>query len=174
MTLRELLIVEARIKNELENVDKLKDTLARRELCPITRKGRQALNDKFTLRAAASVILDYYTALENVFKEVAKNIDGKLPAGPDWHRDLLTQIRLDLPGIRPPVLSRETCSEVDELRRFRHLASNIYGFNLRPDRVVALLEKLPELDEKVRAELNGFIEKYREKMVDGILADDNL
>jgi len=172
MTMRDLLIVEARAKKELENTGQLKSALAGRGLYPLTRKGRQNLNDEFMLRAVVSVVLDYYTALENIFKEVAKNIDGRLPAGPDWHKDLLTQVGLNLPGLRPPLLSGETFAEVDELRRFRHLARNIYGFNLKPERVISLLEKLPELDKKIESELSCFLEKYRQEMISSIISDN--
>lgn len=172
MTLRDLLIVEARIKHELENIDRLKNTLADKDLYPLLKSGRQFLNDEYMLRAATSILLDYYASLENIFKEVAKNFDGKMPGGSDWHKDLLTQVGLDLPGLRPPLLSRETFEEVDELRRFRHLARNIYGFNLKPERVVSLLERLPDLDKKMNRELNSFLERYRQEMVNDILSDE--
>jgi hypothetical protein len=63
----------------------------------------------------------FYTGAERIFEEIAREIDGHRPGGPDWHRDLLVQMSAEIPGIRPPVLSRETRECLDEYRRFRQL-----------------------------------------------------
>jgi len=49
----------------------------------------------------------------------------------------------EVPGIRPAVITMETKSAIDRFRMFRHLAYNIYAFNLDPKRIKSLVEKLP-------------------------------
>ena len=77
------------------------------------------------------------------FEAVATTIDGSVPRGERWHRDLLQQMGKELQGIRPGAVSEEAVSLMDEFRRFRHRIRNIYSFNLVPERIKALVEELP-------------------------------
>ncbi|MGQ9533517.1 MAG: ribonuclease toxin HepT-like protein [Desulfotomaculales bacterium] len=156
MKLHAILLVEARIDDELENMTRLKSSLEQRGLLR-GRGARRKLADEFVLRAVGSVLHDYYSAAENIFKEIARAIDDRLPTGTEWHKDLLRQMKLTINGIRPAVLRKSTFEKLDEYRRFRHLVRNIYGFNLLPDRVADLLEALPDLDRALREDLQTFL-----------------
>jgi len=163
MKLRELLILEARLKEEKDNLERLKKTLQAKGFWAT---GQQEISlrqaDEFTLRALASVLLDYYTGIENIFEEIAKVIDGSLPSGQEWHKDLLRQMKLDINGIRPAVITRETFTSLDEYRKFRHLVRNIYDFNLLPERLEPLLARLPEIERGLANESDGFIKQMYE------------
>lgn len=163
MKLRDLLILEARLKEEKGNLERLRETLQARGFWATEQQEislRQA--DEFTLRALASIILDYYTGIENMFEEIAKVVDGSLPAGEEWHKDLLRQMKLDINGIRPAVITRETFTFLDEYRKFRHLVRNIYGFNLLPERLEPLLTRLPAVDRRLAGEIDDFIKQMYE------------
>ncbi len=169
MRLHEILLVEARIADELENISRLKNSLEQRGL--LHEKGaRKKLTDEFVLRAVGSVLHDYYSAAENIFKEIAKVVDGRLPTGTEWHKDLLRQMKLTINGIRPAVLRKSTFEKLDEYRRFRHLVRNIYGFNLLPDRVAELLEALPDLDRALREDLQTFLATAKRMAVEDLEA----
>ena len=48
-----------------------------------------------------------------------------------WHRDLLDRMTLEIPEIRPALLTDPSLAErIDELRRFRHLFRNLYKTRL--------------------------------------------
>lgn len=92
-----------------ESMTRLKRSLEQRGLLPgKTAVKRASLTDEFILRAVSSVLPDYYSAAENIFKEVAKVLDGRLPSGTERHRDLLKQMKLQINGLRPAVLSKTT------------------------------------------------------------------
>lgn len=169
MKLHEILLVEARIDDELENMARLKGSLEQRGLLR-ERGARRRLADEFVLRAVGSVLHDYYSAAENMFKEIARVIDGRLPMGTEWHKDLLRQMKLTINGIRPAILRKSTFEKLDEHRRFRHLVSSIYGFNLLPDRVADLLEALPDLDRALREDLQTFLATAKRMTVEGLEA----
>ena len=38
------------------------------------------------LRAAGSILHDFYSGVENIFRRVAQELNGGLPAGEDWHK----------------------------------------------------------------------------------------
>ena len=98
----------------------------------------------------------FYSGLERLFELVARQVDRNLPDTETWHRDLLQQMTQDLPNVRPAVISQENAIIIDEFRRFRHLVRNVYTINLMPEKMAGLMEALPELWPKLRAELLAF------------------
>ena len=46
----------------------------------------------------------WYTALETALERVARLLDQTVPAGNTWHVDLLAQMQVEIPGLRPSVV----------------------------------------------------------------------
>lgn len=160
MSPEEYLVVEARMKKELGNLRQLEDELARYRLFPriaTTGVGGFDLTDSAVCRIIGSILHDYYTAVENIFKVVATRIDKTNLSGEQWHKELLEQMTLEVPGVRPPLITRETAQKLDQLRAFRHIFRNIYGFNLSPDKIKELLSRLPEVSGVFKREFNLFV-----------------
>lgn len=67
-----------------------------------------------------------FGAMERALERIVTDIDGSLPTGGDRHRDLLRRAAADIPGLRPPIISRETAADLDALRRFRHAFRHVY------------------------------------------------
>lgn len=109
------------------------------------------------LRGIGAIVHDFYTGIEHLFERIAPELNGGLPAGPSWHRELLDDMTLDLPGVRPPVLRTETAQALHEFLRFRHLFRNLYGFEIEWPRLRALLEKLPGTWSAVEADVDRFV-----------------
>lgn len=87
-------------------------------------------------RAFLALQIDrYYTALEAVLERVARIVDGVLPTGSEWHRELLEGSLRPLPGIRPAVLPVETARELHGLLSFRHFLRHAYAAELDGERV---------------------------------------
>ncbi len=119
----------------------------------------------------------FYTGVERIFETIAREVDHRLPGGPDRHRDLLTQMSAEIPEVRPPVISRETRNCLDEYRGFRHVVRHVYTFNLRTERTRALAEDVEDCLERVQRDLERFTAFLRaleshEGSLDGI--DGNL
>jgi len=64
-----------------------------------------------------------------------KDSDIDLAVEGGWHHQLVSHMTLDIPGIRPALLSGDMTEGVDELRRFRHVFRNLYKSRLQPERV---------------------------------------
>ncbi len=77
----------------------------------------------------------FYAGAERIFESIAREIDGAVPRGRDWHRELLTQMSAELPGSRPAAISRGSKVCLEDYRGFRHVVRNVYSFSLREDRV---------------------------------------
>lgn len=116
----------------------------------------QQLNDDGYLDGVALNLHGFYAGVERIFEDIARNLDEAVPAGPDWHRDLLLQMSAAIDGARPAVISQETRFCLDEYRGFRHVVRNVYTFNLRPLRLKELTENLSTCYERLDAELASF------------------
>lgn len=113
-------------------------------------------NDLF-IDAAALNLHDFFAGLERIFQQITTHVDGNLPAGQGWHRQLLEQMQIDLPNLRPPVLSSETAESLDEFLRFRHVVRNVYAFQFDAERIERLVSQMRPAFIQVQAELQQFI-----------------
>ena len=103
---------------KLKLLDKEKDGLLKRK------------PSNYLLRAGGSILHDFYTGIEKIFENVAKEIDQRVPMGEEWHSELLHQMTLDIPGLRPPVITAHTEKKLREYLGFRHLFGRDTGLNL--------------------------------------------
>lgn len=119
-------------------------------------KQAQVNGDDGYLDGVALNLHGFYAGVESIFEDIARNIDGAIPDGPDWHRALLLQMSGKTQGIRPSVIRYETRVCLDEYRRFRHIVRNVYTFNLRPSRLQELTEELRACFEDIKEDLALF------------------
>ena len=109
------------------------------------------------LAAAALNLHGFYAGVERIFLQVASGLEQSTPSGSDWHRELLRQMTVDLPGIRPPVLSAEEAHTLGEFLRFRRVVRSVYSFNLDPERAERLADNLRPVWREVGAQLLAFV-----------------
>lgn len=110
------------------------------------------------LNSVALSLHGFYTGLERVMELIAVEMDGGTLGGPSWHTELLRQMALEVPSVRPAVLSLRTSQHLDDYRKFRHRIRNIYTPHLDAARMEHLIAGLPSLWQQVRAELSAFID----------------
>mgnify|MGYP000367844249 FL=1 len=114
------------------------------------------------LRAAGSILHDYYTGLEKIFRLIALELDGDLPSGEDWHKRLLDRMAGEIEDLRPPVIDGGLKEQLAEYLRFRHLFRHIYGFELKWTRCKPLVQKLPQIHREIAYALDEFENYLRE------------
>ncbi|NOX63219.1 MAG: antitoxin [Chloroflexi bacterium] len=145
-------ILQERIKAELAD--------ARRAANKAQDAYREALRDarheSFYLDSVALNLHGFYNGIERIFEDVARELDGGLPSGPAWHRDLLKQMTLTVPGVRPAVIRLQTAKNLDEYLRFRHLVRNLYTWNFEGMKLAALIDSLPETIQSLEKDLDQF------------------
>ncbi len=162
MTLKEIILLEARINEEVSNIQKLLMELKNKKLLKSESNKNIALQgDNFVLRAVGSILHDFYVAVENVLEMISREIDECTPQGLDWHIKLLKQMSLDVPEVRPAVISKDTLYVLDRFRAFRHVFRNVYGFNLDTNRLKELLEEIPGAAELFTRDLGLFIKRMK-------------
>lgn len=123
------------------------------------------------IRAAGSILHDFYCGIEKIFERVATVMDNHVPFGMNWHTDLLLQMGKTIEGIRDRVISEKLIKNLKEFLRFRHLFRRLYGFELKWDRIKPLCTELEDVLTDFKKEIEGF---FKEDKSDGESSDDSL
>ena len=76
----------AEIEHELGRLDQLREELA----------AAPRDDETFTLRARGSMLHDFYGGIERVFVRIAEELNGGVPQGEQWHRQLITDMSLEI------------------------------------------------------------------------------
>ena len=100
-----------------------------------------------------------YTAIESLFTRVLQTLDGDVPAGHNWHAELLRAASVEVAGVRPALVSRECSAELRDLLGFRHVARHAY--DVEPDgvRLEVLAERVARILPELRASLTTLVEE---------------
>ncbi len=143
-----------RIRSELENIEEVVTRVRR----AVEASEGDSINSDLYWDATALNLHDFYTGLERLLRHIAAEVDGHVPAGAEWHQELLRQMATQLPRIRPAVFSKETTKRLDEYLRFRHVVRHVYAFEFDPQRIRPLAEALVGDFAQVGDELAVFID----------------
>jgi hypothetical protein len=95
----------------------------------------------------------WYTAVECSYERVARLFDQSVPTGAAWHVELLSQMQIEIPGLRSSVMPPEVREKMHELRKFRHFFRNAYLLDLDPQRVRDRTQELATVDPLVQSGL---------------------
>ena len=112
-----------------------------------------------TPRAAllvAGLLESYYTCGETIFVRVSRFFENNIPAE-HWHKELLSRMSLEYPGIRPTVISNQTEIHLSELMRFRHFRRYYFGTAYDWKRIDELVARLDTLHPALMKELSDFL-----------------
>ncbi len=115
-------------------------------------------SSNYILRAGGSILHDFYTGIEKIFESIAKEIDNRIPMGEEWHSELLRQMTLDIPGLRPPVITANTEKKLREYLGFRHLFRKRYGFELDWQKLKKLLLGVGQVRTQLEKDIGKFFE----------------
>lgn len=121
----DIIILEARIRRELLQLQKIAGEL-KAVVKPYKHK---PVRDTAVLRALGSILHDFYSGIEKIFLQIAKEIDQSAPKAENWHRLLLEQMTLPLKGRRPPVISIGLASKLQQYLAFRDRFRNLSALN---------------------------------------------
>jgi len=66
------------------------------------------------LNSVALNLHGFYNGIERVLELIAVDLDGATLGGDAWHTELLRQVELEVPSLRPAVISTETRRRLDE------------------------------------------------------------
>lgn len=144
----------AEINDELLILDKLiRDIGNVSKVIPADKEQKAVYEESLALK-----LHNFYTGIERIFEKIAEDINGGAPGSYDWHKRLLKTMSLEIPDVRPPVISKETAKLLHEFLAFRHVVRNIYGFELDSERLSRLVEKSKEVFGGFKQDLQDFLQ----------------
>ena len=149
MTREETLLrrLAAEVTNELASLEQLAAELA----------GAPSGSDTYSLRARGSILHDFYSAVERVFVRIAGELNGGVPQAERWHQELLGDMVLEIPKVRPAVIDARLAKDLSEYLRFRHVFRNVYGTVLEAERLQTLADRLPATLAAFRERIGAFL-----------------
>ena len=118
--------------------------------------------DSIEILAVSALLNSYYSGIENIFKRIAKEIDGFLPQGATWHRDLLDQMSISN-SQRTSVISKMMREHLIDYLHFRHVFRQAYSFQLQWRKILPLVKELKETWRGLELELDAFVKSIENK-----------
>jgi hypothetical protein len=146
------LVLRERIEAELADIERA----ARKAVQAYEEARRSDRQRTFFLDSVAINLHSFYNGVERIFELLARELDGGLPTGTAWHRDLLAQMSLEVEGVRPAVIRAETAASLDEYLRFRHLVRNLYTWNFEEAKLAQLIAGLDRVLTDLKTDLSTF------------------
>ena len=113
--------------------------------------------DSYSRRARSSILHDFYNGVERIFVRVARELNGGIPQAEHWHRELVSNMALAIPEVRPALIDPPLAANLLEYLRFRHVFRNVYGTVLEADRLRSLEQKLPATLRAFREQMSAFL-----------------
>ena len=111
-------------------------------------------------RIIASILHDFYTGIERVFQKIAIELEGDVPKGASWHRDLLDDMALEIREVRPAIITDSLRTDLDDYLRFRHFFRGSYGFDLEQELMRPLFDQLDAVFAEFEREVETFLKTF--------------
>jgi hypothetical protein len=151
-------ILKAEILQELDTLKQLTE-----DCITFYKENKNNLDSSSNLRVIGSILHDFYTCVEKMFRNIAFNIDEELPNGPSWHTNLLDRMTLSIPSVRKKVINDKLKAKLYDYLRFRHIFRNVYGFDLNWDKMNQLVCSMEKVYQDLKNQMMDFL-KFLEEL----------
>ena len=84
----------------------------------------------------------FYTAIEDLLKQIAKGFENHIQDFTMYHKELLIRLNTAIPNIRPQLLSQESFLLLDKIHAFRHFIRHAYDCELQEFELKEIQNKL--------------------------------
>ncbi|NVM30161.1 MAG: hypothetical protein HWN65_15060 [Candidatus Helarchaeota archaeon] len=148
------------IKFEIRKIEKLLEPYL-----ALLKKVQDQEPDFIELNALAMLLHSFYNGLENIFKQIARKIDGKIPYGEKWHIELLDQMIKRTKNRNYKVLNENTCKYLRKYLGFRHFSRHAYSFDLNWELMKDLVLRIETIKTNVLNEIRTFIENFKQNKI---------
>lgn len=87
-------------------------------------------------------VQQFYTAIEDLLKQIAKSFENHIEGLSNFHKELLLRMHTEIPKIRPAILSQQSYVFLDKIRAFRHFIRHAYDCELDVGELLSIQDKL--------------------------------
>lgn len=116
------------------------------------------LKDYFTEPAMGTYLMNFYNGIENILKRISKVYYHSIPKGTSWHKELLT-LSYNPPKGKLEIFNKNIVERLHPYLNFRHRFVSGYGFQLKGEKMVELIDNIEPLWKDIKKTIQIFIKK---------------
>lgn len=103
-----------------------------------------------------------YGAIENLLELLASHFENHISDTARWHTALLQRMSIEIPGVRPAVISSESHQLLNGLRGFRHFFRHAYGADIEYVQLKINLDKAQMLRPLLDTDIARFLASFQD------------
>ncbi|MDO9549114.1 MAG: hypothetical protein Q7J65_09150 [Candidatus Marinimicrobia bacterium] len=108
--------------------------------------------------AMGTYLMNFYNGTENILKRISKRYYLTMPKGESWHKELLV-LSFNPPEGKIPIFNQDIVSRLYPYRNFRHRFVSGYGFQLRGEKMLELVDNIKPLWSDIKKVISDFWDK---------------
>lgn len=108
--------------------------------------------------AMGTYLMNFYNGIENILKRICKEYYAIVPKGNSWHKELLI-LSYNPPKGKAPILDQKIAERLAPYKNFRHRFISGYGFQLKAEKMLELIDGLETLWNDTKEAVSEFFNK---------------
>jgi len=137
----------------LDEVGAIEETLER--LREIRNKFEPQAKDFCIEPAMGTYLMNFYNGVENILKRISKEYYQTMPKGESWHKELLA-LSCCPPQGKTAIFSQSMVEKLHRYRNFRHRFVSGYGFQLKGEKMLELIDNIGPLWDDIKRAIADF------------------
>ncbi len=124
-------------------------------LTNVRSKFNSQAKDYLTEPAMGTYLMNFYNGIENILKRIIKKYYISMPKGASWHKELLT-LSSNPPSGKNAVFNQNIVEKLHPYRNFRHRFVSGYGFQLKGEKMLELIDNIEPLWSDIKKAISNF------------------
>ena len=114
--------------------------------------------DYLTEPAMGTYLMNFYNGIENILKRISKEYYLISPKGNSWHKELLV-LSYSAPEGKTAIFDQGIVERIVPYKNFRHRFVSGYGFQLKGEKMLELINDVGPLWDDVKKAISGFFDR---------------
>ncbi len=144
---------EALYEDVMDEVRAIEETLER--LCEVRNNFDPQVKDYSLEPAMGTYLMNFYNGVENILKRISKEYYQAMPKGESWHKELLV-LSYNPPAGKAVIFSQNIVEKLHQYRNFRHRFVSGYGFQLKGEKMLELIDSIGPLWDDIKKAVADF------------------
>ncbi|MFH1450029.1 MAG: hypothetical protein ABIG09_06460 [bacterium] len=140
----------------LDEEKAIEETLER--LYNVRSKFDSQTKDYLTEPAMGTYLMNFYNGIENILKHITKDYYLAMPKGASWHKEILT-LSSNPPSGKIAIFNHNIVERLHPYRNFRHRFVSGYGFQLKGEKMLELIDNIGPLWSDIKKAISDFLDK---------------
>ncbi len=116
------------------------------------------MKDYLTEPAMGTYLMNFYNGIENILKRITIKYYLTMPKGASWHKELLS-LSSNPPSGKIAVFNQNIVERLYPYRNFRHRFVSGYGFQLKYEKMLELVDNIEPLWIDIKKIISDFLDR---------------